>query len=356
MSRDSREPSALSVREAIERYLRRRRADSTESSVKAWKYRLKLFREWTEEVQIESVGELRGYDFDDYYEHRASQIAPVTLEGEMWTLRMFVEYLEQLDAVGNGLHESVRIPDLDPDERSSEVSLDRDPALALLRYYRNSDAERARRRHAFLELAWYTGARQGALRGLDVRDLYLRLDDDDEQSWVEFRHRPESGTPLKNKIRGERPVGIPDRVARVLSEYVGQYRYDSHDDSGRQPLLASSRGRAGEATIRAWSYRATIPCLHGTCPHGKDPDTCDWVDYHEAAKCPSSRSPHQIRTGSITWQLNIGIPPEVVAERVNASVKTIADHYDWASEKERWRRYRDRMENRTEYVERLDAA
>jgi len=31
--------------------------------------------------------------------------------------------------------------------------------------------------------------------------------------------------------------------------------------------------------------------------------------------------------------LNIGIPPEVVAERVNASVKTIADHYDWASEK-----------------------
>jgi len=54
--------------------------------------------------------------------------------------------------------------------------------------------------------------------------------------------------------------------------------------------------------------------------------------------------------------LNIGIPPEVVAERVNASVKTIADHYDWASEKQRWWRYRDRMENRSEYVERLDAA
>jgi len=145
-----------------------------------------------------------------------------------------------LDAVESGLHESVRIPDLDPDERSSDTALDREPALALLEYYRNSDAERARRRHAFLELAWYTGARQGALRGLDVRDLYIRLDDD-EQSQVEFRHRPETGTPLKNKIRGERPVGIPDRVARILSEYVGQYRYDSHDDSGRQPLLASSR-------------------------------------------------------------------------------------------------------------------
>jgi len=127
-----------------------------------------------------------------------------------------------------------------PTSGRATPALDREPALALLEYYRNSDAERARRRHAFLELAWYTGARQGALRGLDVRDLYIRLDDD-EQKRVEFRHRPETGTPLKNKIRGERPVGIPDRVARILSEYVGQYRYDSHDDSGRQPLLASSR-------------------------------------------------------------------------------------------------------------------
>jgi len=92
MSRDARDPSELSVGDGIARYLRRRRADSTESSVEAWKYRLKLFREWAEEAQIESVNELRGYDFDDYYEYRASTVAPVTLEGEMWTLRMFVEY------------------------------------------------------------------------------------------------------------------------------------------------------------------------------------------------------------------------------------------------------------------------
>jgi hypothetical protein len=54
--------------------------------------------------------------------------------------------------------------------------------------------------------------------------------------------------------------------------------------------------------------------------------------------------------------LNIGIPPEVVAERVNATVSTIEDHYDWASDEERWRRYRDRLGQRREYVDRLDSA
>ena len=44
--------------------------------------------------------------------------------------------------------------------------------------------------------------------------------------------------------------------------------------------------------------------------------------------------------------LNLGWPPEDVAERVNATVKTIEQHYDKADPDERRRRLRDRMENR----------
>jgi len=44
--------------------------------------------------------------------------------------------------------------------------------------------------------------------------------------------------------------------------------------------------------------------------------------------------------------LNRGWPPEDVAERVNASVKTIENHYDKADLDERRRRLRDRMEQR----------
>jgi hypothetical protein len=39
------DPTELSPREAKERYLRRRRSDSTDKSVHGWEYRLKLFVE-----------------------------------------------------------------------------------------------------------------------------------------------------------------------------------------------------------------------------------------------------------------------------------------------------------------------
>ena len=345
-------PAEMSVREAAQRYLRRRRADATEASVKSWKYRLKLFVEWCEGIGIDHASELRGYDIDEYFEIRGAKIAPATLEGEMWTLRMFAEYLEQIDAVENGLSESVRIPDINPEDRADETSLTTPAAMQLLEHYRSSENDRASRAHVFLELAWYTGARQGGLRALDVRDVNVNLGDG-EQSWLEFRHRADTETPLKNNRRGERPVGIPDAVARVTNEYIRENRYDSRDDHGRKPLIASAQGRPTENTIRVWSYGATQPCVTGVCPHDKDPATCEWTNYAQLSKCPSSRSPHPIRTGSITWQLNQGIPPEVVAERVDATVETIENHYDWASQEDRWKRYRDRMEQRQNYVDQL---
>lgn len=339
--RRRRDPADLTPREAAQRYLRRRRPDSTESSIHGWEYRLKLFVEWCESVGIQTVGQLRGYDMDEYYELRSAEIAPATLEGEMWTLKMFSGFLEDLGAVEDGLADSVRIPDLDPEDRSSDTKLHTDAALALLKYYRKSEQEYGTRPHAFLELAWMTGARQGGLRALDLQDVHLG-----EKPYVDFRHRPETGTPLKNKLRGERPVALNAEIADVLREYQRNHRYDVHDDHGRQPLLASAQGRPGENTLRVWSYLATQPCLHGPCPHGKERETCLWTEYAHASKCPSSRSPHQIRTGAITWFLNRGWPPEDVAERVNATVKTIEQHYDKADPDERRRRLRDRMEKR----------
>ncbi|WP_418283183.1 tyrosine-type recombinase/integrase [Halorubrum sp. DTA98] len=346
MTERSRDPSRLHPRQAVTRYLRRRRSDSTDASVKAWKYRLKLFVEWCEGIGLEEIGDLRGYDLDEYYELRSGAVAPATLEGEMWTIQKFIEYLAQLEAVDDSLVDSVRVPDIDPSERSNSETLTTEAAFTLLKYYRNSDRDRASRNHAFLELAWHTGARQGGLRALDVRDVYP------EEGYVEFHHRPETDTPLKNKLHGERPVGLRTEVARVLREYMGN-RYDVHDDHDRQPFLASRDGRPTENTIRSWSYLATQPCLHSPCPHGKDRIDCEFTEFVHGSKCPSSRSPHRIRTGAITWMLNAGIPPEVVAERVNASVKTIRTHYDWATESQRWNRYYDQMESRRQHLEKL---
>jgi len=238
-------PEEMSVRKAAQRYLRRRRADATEATVKSWKYRLKLFVEWCEGIGLDHVGQLRGYDIDEYYEIRSAKVAPSTLEGEMWTMRMFAEYLEQIDAVEDGLSDSVRIPDINPEDRADETSLSTPAAMRLLEHYRTSDQDRASRAHAFLELAWFTGARQSGLRTLNVRDLNARYEDG-EQSWVEFRHRPDTDTPLKNNRRGERPVGVSDEVAHVVSEYVEGKLFDVRDEHGRKPLLASLQGQPTE--------------------------------------------------------------------------------------------------------------
>jgi site-specific recombinase XerD len=334
MSGDRRDPSQLSVRDAVQRYLRRRQSDAAERSVSTWKYHLKLFAEWVEGIDIHQVGDLQPMDVDEYYEIRAGRLAPSTLESEMYTLRGFIEYLEQLSAVEDGLSDAVRIPDLDDDERSDETRLEESAGRALLEQYRSNDVRRACREHAFLEIAWTTGARMGGIRALDLRDVDL------EENYLEFKHRPDTGTPLKNKRDGERPVAITGATAAVLDDYIEGDRLHVDDEHGRQPLLTTREGRPSRNTLRNWSYLATEPCLYQDCPHEKERESCDWVEFHHASKCPSSRSPHQVRTGSITWQLNIGMPPEVVAQRVNATLAVIEQHYDQESPLERMERRR----------------
>lgn len=335
------DPSDLSMRRVVKRYLKRRRADSTDASVDSWEYRLKLFVEWCEGIDIQRVGELQAFDLDEYYDVRSGKIRPATLEAEMWTLKKFVEYLEQLGAVDD-LADAVRIPDVDEDDRSNEELLEESPALKLIDHFRNDDQLRGTRNHAFLEIAWHTGARMGSIRALDLRDANL------EENYLHFQHRPETGTPLKNKKRGERPVAIPTEVSDVLRDYIANHRYDVYDDHNRQPLLSSTRGRPGKNTIRVWSYLGTLPCHYCPCPHGREREECEMTEFAHASKCPSSRSPHRIRTGSITWQLNIGIPPEVVAERVNAGLDVIEQHYDKESPLERMER------RRRQHIERME--
>lgn len=336
------QPEDLSPREAWQRYVDRRRPEATQHSTESYYYRLKQFVEWCERQQIERVGDLTGWTFENYETHRAGEdIAPITLRNELKTLRKFVEYLERIEVVDADLSDKVHVPTVDPSEKSSNVKLATEDALALLDYYR--EHEFGSRDHALLEILWTVGCRLGAVRALDVRDYHP-----DEQ-FLEFRHRPSTGTPLKKKDKGERPVALSDETAAALDAYLaGDEHWDVNDEHGRKPLFASRLGRPTANTVRVWTYMGTLPCLYGPCPHGRERETCEYTERGHASKCPSSRSPHQIRTGSITWQLDAGLPPEVVATRVNASVETIERHYDKATPRERMERRRRR------YVDNLD--
>jgi len=335
----------LSPREASERWLNKLRVSKAESTVSSYHYRLQHFVRFCESEGVVTIDELTGWDIESYETHRREQgLSPLSLNKELGTLKNFLEYCARVELCDESLPEKVDPPDVPRDDHVDETRLHDDDAKALLQYYRNNTDDRVRysRDHALLALAWYTGARLGGLRSLDVDDYNA------DEEYVQFTHNPDQETPLKNGRDGERIVGLPGHVCEILDGYIATERHEVFDDYGREPLLASQLGRVSKNGLRAWMYLATVPCLHGDCPHGNERPTCDFVDYSQASKCPSSRSPHQVRTGSITWQLNRGVPPQVVADRVNTSVRVIKRHYDQPTKLEEMR------ERRQDHLDSLD--
>jgi len=330
----------LSPREARELWLNKLRADRRESTVSAYHYRTKLFVEWCEAQQLGEIADLTGWDLERYEAHRREQgVETVTLNNELGTVKQLLEYCARVELVDEALPEKVDPPDVEKQADVDETRLAPDRAEQLFEHYeRRAYGERS---HALLTVAWYTGGRISAIRGLDLDHYH------GDEEFVEFLHEPDRGLPLKNGEGGERAVGFPEYVSDVLDEYITEHRAEQFDETGARPLITSQTGRPTAGTLRTWMYQATFPCLHKRCPHGEDPETCEYKTYTNAGQCPSSRKPHAVRTGAITWMLNRGVPIEVVAERVNTSVRVLKKHYDQPTRREeleqRRRQHLDRL-------------
>lgn len=324
MSRRSRrDPSELSITDATERFLGRKRGGLAEATVREYGYRLRRFHEYCEEEGIEVVGDIHPLDFDDYLAYREqADVSPITIQSQFKTIRKWIEFLESLGAVDDGLADAVPRPEIPKGAEISETKLDVKDGDALIRFYRDSDQHYGSVQHAILEIIWFTGARLGAVRALDLGDVWL------DDNALAFRHRPETDTPLKNGPDGERVVAISQSTSDALRAYADRNRYSNRDDYGRLPFITSAFGRPGTNAIRNWTYQATQPCVRTDCPHEKQRSTCRWTKSNHASKCPSSRSPHEVRTGAITRMLNRSTKDRV-SFRANTSQFA---HYDMADE------------------------
>jgi len=176
--------------------------------------------------------------------------------------------------------------------------------------------------------------------------LSLDLEDyDREEQHVELRHRPDTGTRLKNKGDGERYVALSAAVCDAIDAYLKYSCQDTTDKHGRAPLFSSRCGRPAKSSLRDSIYRITRPCQYtGECPHDREIDSCEAMEKDKASKCPSSVSPHSIRRGSITQHLSKDVPEKVVSDRMNVGLDVLEKHYDRRSEKEK-------SEQRREYIE-----
>lgn len=332
------EPIAPS--KAVELHLDAMKDDSAEWTQTSHKSDLRAFVEWCrEERGIDNMNELDGRDLYEfriwrreggYSEGKDGEIAKKTLHSNLATIRSFLRFCGEIEAVHEELYLKVPLPELSIGDEVSDSKIVPErvpPILAHMDRY-----EYASRDHVIWALFWDTGARLGAIRSIDLEDCEL----DGRTPGIDFVHRPETETPLKNDEASERYNRIGEDTAAVLQDWIDGPRPDTTDKHGRQPLITTANGRVSRNCIRDAVYRWTRPCYRGEgCPHDREPEHCEATDHTHMSKCPSSRSPHDLRKARVTKYRNDGVPRAVVGDRLNASEDVLDKHYDRASRRER---------------------
>lgn len=326
---------------ALQYYSDSRRYDLRDTTVRTHKARIKSFIDWLEDQNIQNINDVDLQVIHNYRVYKRedngdeSVCNSVTMQGQVSTVRRFLDTLVDINAVREEVPERIRLPNVNASEESRDTMLDQGRAKAILEYLH--DFKYASSEHVTLLLMWRTAARRGGIRALDLQDF------DHEDRALCFRHRPDQGTPLKNGERGERDVSLAPHVSHVLEDYTSSpNRHDVKDDYGRSPLITTKFGRPSVGTFQNWVYRDTRPCVIGEpCPHEKDPDTCEYMPFDQASGCPFSVSPHAVRKGAITALRDAGAPREVVSDRGDVSEKILEKHYDKASKRQRMRRRKD---------------
>ncbi len=324
---------------AVERHLDAVEYDGADWTHTSHKSELRPFVEWCrEEGGIDNLNNLSGRDLYDYRNWRRKggysngqddELARKTVHSNLSTLRAFLRNVEDIGAVPEDLYLSVPLPELSDDDEVSDskiVPARVPPILDYLERY-----EYGSRDHAIWVLLW-RGLRTGAIRAPDIGDL----DTGTQEPGIRLKNNPEEGTRLKNAEKSARFVRLTERDAKVLEAWIEGPRPDVTDEYGRHPLIATNQGRASASCIRDAVYRWTRPCARGEeCPHDRDPETCEATEHSSMSKCPSARSPHDVRKARVTKFRNDGVPRPVVSDDLDASEKILDKHYDRASEREK---------------------
>jgi integrase len=319
---------------AKDRYLKDRQSELTDKSLYNYNCSLKRLCEYLDQQNIRKISQITPDILQSFKEHRMEKVATITLRNDLRVVKLFIEFCESLGAITPGTHELIRIP-----EGANEVNttyLTQNEAEAALDYLWKY--EYASAKHVVFYTLWKCGMRLSGLRTLDLEDF------DPVRPALEIRHRPETGTPLKNKDHSERDVFISEDHRQLLSDYIAQNRPDETDEYGRKPLFATVYGRRSRGTIQSIVYGVTRPCVYtNECPVEKDPDTCEHNTHNRAYGCPESVSPHALRKGYVTAAATAGQPRDVTQERTNMSDVIMSKHYDMADHAEKAERRKDSL-------------
>jgi integrase len=311
---------SLTPEDAVEAYLNERESELSESSLRNQRYRLGQFLDRCEEAGLEDMNEMTGRRAYEYKQWRSEGIKPITLKTSPDTLRVFLRFCERIEAVPQGVHQKVSPPSITGTGDQNDAMIDTEAVDQILGYL--DRWEYANPTYAAFYLLWHTGIRIGSVGALDLDDY------NSEEGYVEIHHRPETGTQLKNKERGECHVNLSRDVCDVLDGYVEFNHGKTADEHGRMPLLGTSYGRPthddpsedlpGDLALR----------VHQRVPAGPRHRRLRGDGTPSNEQVLVERVPNAIRRGSITHHLKAGVPKEAVSDRMNVSDEVLEKDYD----------------------------
>jgi site-specific recombinase XerC len=313
---------------ALELYLDDKAKTAADSTIQSHYNRLSHFVTWfNTETDYTHLHELDGLDIRQWRVWRfdAKDHSDAYIKAVQDSLRVFLRFCRDIEAVDDSLAEKVRSPD-GGQQRSAEIPAER--ATEILQYL--DRYEYASFDHTLFHLLWYGLLRVGGARAIDLRNINF------EDDRIELVHRPAGETTLKNGYESEREIAIRPTTREILRDYIDNHRTEVRDEYGREPLFTTAHGRAHTNTLRRHIYGLTRPCMMRECPHDKDPDECDAnQDRHGAHHCPSSESTHAIRRGSISWHLREETPKQCVSDRADVEPDTLDAHYSTLTDAEK---------------------
>jgi len=307
-----------------ERYLLRRRNRSP-ATIAQYKRTIPAFIDFANENSVTSTHNLTTHIIDAYVDELLQEYdTDATVLTYTKNLRAWLDWLSNRGYCDSALAQILNRDDLGLSPAARDEALPHQQAAHIINSHRKQRFGTAQ--HALLELLDNTGPRLGGIHSLDVGDIYF------EERDAAFHHRPGQGTRLKNGDKTDDIPGNSERVVRVKQEaidaiehYVKTERPDVTDEYGRNPLFATSYGRANKSTLRRWVYEATscrwanTELSDASCDGNCDPDS---------NVCPHSYYPHAVRRGSIVSHIVGDLSHSKASERFDVSIPVIKRHYD----------------------------
>lgn len=145
---------------AVNMYLNHREPELSKKSIQNQRYHLNSFVGWCQEHGIENLNDLVGRDTHRFRTARRNEdIASVTRRGQLATLRVFLEFCQNIEAVDPGMRERVVLPEGDPEEASKDEKLDEDWANVILEHLEQYNY--TSREHVVTAILWQTGSDSG---------------------------------------------------------------------------------------------------------------------------------------------------------------------------------------------------